>query len=220
MASLKYDYDAIYKILFVGGCKTGKTSIIKKFIFNEFNNDGEFPTFYVDFYEKNIRKNDEVYRLHIWDLSGNERHINDYQCTCYKNVHCCILVFDVTNTFSFITLDKWIQEIKKNNANTYIILVGNKIDYEDDIEVTDDMIRQYLENKNIAYFATSAKNGTNIDKLFSFTCQLINKKPSIIKKFVTAPKHSNHLIESQRSTNFIDVISSTYNSLSEIKFWW
>jgi hypothetical protein len=46
------------------------------------------------------------------------------------------------------------------------MLIGNKIDLNEKREVANDIAARFAENNNMAFFETSAKDGTNVDKAF------------------------------------------------------
>ncbi len=53
----------------------------------------------------------------------------------YRGADCCVLVFDVTNSNSFKTLDSWrdeflIQASPRDPENFPFVVLGNKIDLE------------------------------------------------------------------------------------------
>ena len=59
----------------------------------------------------------------------------------------------------------WLEEIKDNYENPCLVLFGNKIDKpKDQWEITRDEINEYVEQKKLAYFETSAKDNIGIDE--------------------------------------------------------
>lgn len=53
----------------------------------------------------------------------------------YRGADCCVLVFDVTNSNSFKTLDSWrdeflIQASPRDPENFPFVVLGNKVDLE------------------------------------------------------------------------------------------
>ena len=58
-----------------------------------------------------------------------------------------------------------------------IIILANKSDVEEDIQVSDADIRQFEEERKIPIIKTSAKTGENVDESFlKMTKELITKK--------------------------------------------
>ena len=62
----------------------------------------------------------------------------------------------------------WLQKIREGaDPDSQIIMLGNKIDLINDIEVDQDVATKLAQDNNIQYFQTSAKDGKNLDMAFS-----------------------------------------------------
>jgi GTPase SAR1 family protein len=73
------------------------------------------------------------------------------------------LVYDVTQRSSFESLNKWMGEVRDSTNNKYfVVLLGNKIDLEDERNVSVMEGEQYAEENGFKFFETSAK--TNQDE--------------------------------------------------------
>ena len=90
-----------------------------------------------------------------------------------------LLVFAINdkNTFEAIKV-KYNRILKgKHNVKCPILLVGNKVDLENDREVTFSDAKQLAESWGIEYMETSAKNNFNCKEAFERLAQqiIINK---------------------------------------------
>ena len=163
-----------YKIILVGDSGVGKTSILKKFINNEFNEDIKC-TINIDFFSKSIKIDKNLYtNLKIYDTAGQEKYralIKNY----YQGTDGIILVFDLTNENSFNKLKSWINEVSDNTEKAQIILVGNKADLIER-KIDEETAENFAKQRDIKYIETSAKEGTNILLLFEELALDINKK--------------------------------------------
>jgi len=163
-----------FSVILVGDSYVGKTSIIKKFINDEFNENTKC-TLNVDFCCKNLKIDKNLYAsLRICDTAGQEKY-RSLTKIYYKSAQGIILVFDLTNETSFSKLNRWINEINENTENVVIILVGNKAD-SNDRKVDKINAENYAKERNIKYIETSAKEGTNILLLFEELAIDMNKK--------------------------------------------
>ena len=81
---------------------------------------------------------------------------------------CIFVVFSLDSLDSFNKVNQWIEEIKENNCDDYIlVLVGNKSDLTPTRKIEKEIIEQYCKNNCIEnYFEVSAKTGENIHDLF------------------------------------------------------
>jgi len=86
-----------YKLVFIGDQSVGKTSIINRYVNDEYNMTNQ-PTVGIDFVSKTIQMENKAIRLQLWDTAGQERFrslIPGY----LRDSHAIILVFDLTSTF-------------------------------------------------------------------------------------------------------------------------
>ena len=171
---LKSSNKVDFSVILVGDSYVGKTSILKKFINDEFSEETKC-TINVDFCCKYLKIDKNLYaKLIIHDTAGQERY-RSLTRSYYKNAKGIILVFDLTNENSFLKLNKWINEISENTEDVVIFLVGNKADLNDR-KVDKIKAEKYAKERNIKYIETSAKEGTNILLLFEEIAIDMNKQ--------------------------------------------
>ena len=162
----KTDYDLIFKIVLIGDSSVGKTNIFSKYLNDEFDPDSK-ATVGVEFGTKDFKIENKLVKVQIWDTAGQERYrsiTNAY----YKGAKGCLLVYDITNKFSFESLDRWLDELKNNgDGDISIILVGNKNDLESERVISLEEGKKKAEFHKMAFIETSALNGNNIQQAFS-----------------------------------------------------
>ncbi len=171
--SYKQNFTDTISIITIGDSSVGKTSIIRKFIDNNFS-VGTLPTIGVELFKTELKINDEKYLIKIWDTCGQER-LRALTSNYYKNADGIILVYDVNSNDSFLNLEKWFKSIDDNcGTKPPIIILGNKIDLGGKI---DDEIMKDFKNKNKDYimFQCSAKTGENINEAFVKLSEMIIK---------------------------------------------
>jgi small GTP-binding protein len=93
-----------------------------------------------------------------------------------KNVHGVVLVFDLTNKQSFENLNNWIKLVNENIHNcSCMILVGNKLDLNDNIQVPSEIAKNKATSNGVEYIESSAKLNVNVDTIFeSLTITIFN----------------------------------------------
>jgi small GTP-binding protein len=106
-------------------------------------------------------------RLQIWDTCGKEMYRISAQ-NFYRSALCIFVVFSLDSLESFNKVNQWIEEIKENNSEDYIlVLVGNKSDLTPPRKIEKEVIEQYCKNNGIDnYFEVSAKSGDKVHELF------------------------------------------------------
>lgn len=173
----------LFKLIVIGDSGVGKTSILNKYI-----NDSYIPTHLstvgIDLYLKQIEYNNKKIRLQLWDTAGQEIFKSLIKTT-YRNAHCVLLCYDVTNMQSFINLHGWYDNIV-NNINDHskfpiIVVVGTKVDLENQRIVSSDDALKFAVSRNIKkYMEISAKSGINIDILFNYFAKELMDKYDIV----------------------------------------
>ena len=159
------------KIILLGNTSVGKSSIIKRYSENKFE-DIFISTVGIDLIEKEISIKGQKIILNIVDTSGQERYkslSNNY----IRASDGIIFVYDITNETSFKAINTWIKLAEDQEQDFQAILVGNKIDLEDLRQITKDEVNKLAQIKNIKSFETSAKENINIELIFTTIAELI-----------------------------------------------
>ncbi|XP_017843443.1 ras-related protein Rab-43 [Drosophila busckii] len=161
------NFDFLFKIVLVGDCCTGKTSILQRFKTGNYV-EKHGNTIGVDFSMKTIEIESKQVKLQIWDTAGQERFRTITQ-SYYRANNGVIIVYDITKRSTFANLQKWIEEVRRYTAsNVLIILIGNKCDLEAEREVDFEEARQMCQYIPEILFVmeTSAKENTNVEDAF------------------------------------------------------
>lgn len=169
--------EVILKLLILGDMSVGKTTLLLKYVDN-YTPDIYISTFGVDYKIKNIVYNNIKITLQIWDTAGEERY-RVITKSFVKGADGVIYMYDITQKDSFINIKKWIEETEAQSLNAQKIIVGNKIDLEENREVTEEMKEKLKKELNVDIIEISAKQGINIDQAFD---KLVKKILGDMKK--------------------------------------
>ena len=125
---------------------------------------------------KNIEILDRNIRIQVWDTAGQES-FRAITRSYYKNSACAVIVYDITKRQSFYNVEQWLKEVKEMcNKEILIVLVGNKIDLEENRKVSTEEAQKFAEENKINFLETSALNGNNIEEIFINSAkELVNK---------------------------------------------
>ena len=128
----------------------------------------------VEFYTMNIKLNEKVVKLQIWDTCGQEIY-RSLISNFYRNSSLAIIVYSITDQSSFESIDQWLKELKLNSSpDIKIFLIGNKIDLEDKREVSTEQGKNMQNDYNLDLFIeSSAKNGHNTEFIFAQAAKLL-----------------------------------------------
>ena len=155
------------KIIMIGNSNVGKTSILKRYFHNKFEDNSTAATVSAIFQSKKIKIDPfTIADLHIWDTAGQEQYRSLTKTYIYGS-NGIVLVFDLTDEKSFNDLDFWIEEINEavDKDKVIKILIGNKSDLQNK-KISYDTANKYAEKHNMKFHTVSAKDGINIDMVF------------------------------------------------------
>ncbi|KAG8219931.1 GTP-binding protein ypt5 [Butyriboletus roseoflavus] len=115
------------KLVLLGEAAVGKSSVVLRFVSNEFQPNKE-PTIGAAFLTQKCRLEDRVLRYEIWDTAGQER-FHSLAPMYYRNAQAAVVVYDVTKASSLEKAKSWVKELQRQaNPNIVIALAGNKVD--------------------------------------------------------------------------------------------
>ena len=159
-----------FKLITLGDSGVGKTSILKRFVNQKFDED-MISTIGFGFSSKLITlKNGSKIKFKLVDTAGQEnfRSLNN---SYLKNAEGIFFIFSHNSRKSFENITYWIDSIKENiqEINNFknfpAFLIGNKSDLEH--KINDEEIEDFSKENNFSgYIETSAKENINIDKIF------------------------------------------------------
>ena len=162
---ISQDYDYLFKVLLLGDSDVGKSSLILRYTEETFNSK-LVNSIGVDFKMKKKEIDGKIIKVQIWDTAGHER-FRSITYSYYRGANAIIIVFDLSDKKSFISITEWLKQIEKHaKENVFKFLVGNKSDLIDERKVTYEEAKQYADEHDLPYIETSAKEGININELF------------------------------------------------------
>jgi len=158
-------YDFIWKIAVGGQGGVGKTTILYRFIHNEFISDAKL-TVGVQFHTQALERQGRKISLVLWDLGGQER-FRFIQPEYVKGAVACITCFDMSRYMTLEATREWIDMFRQNAPTAPIVLVGTKLDLIDQTEqenITNSANALVAETGCIAFIPTSSKLGVNVNE--------------------------------------------------------
>uniref|UniRef100_A0A667Y8W1 Ras-related protein Rab n=1 Tax=Myripristis murdjan TaxID=586833 RepID=A0A667Y8W1_9TELE len=168
----------LLKILVIGDQNVGKTTFVHRYVSGQFNRDYR-STVGVDFSMKALQWSDtETVRLHLWDIAGQERFISMARIY-YKGASGCVVMFDVTNSSSFLSCRHWKQDLDSkatlpSGGAIPCILLANKCDLADRSVSAESISRFCKANGFVTWMETSVKDNKNITEAMSQIVQVIS----------------------------------------------
>ena len=99
-----------YKVVMLGECGSGKSSIADKFVDDNFQST-QTSTIGVDFFNKIVEYNGNVFKIQIWDTAGQES-FKSITRSYYRGAAGALLVYDITRKETFNHLTRWLEEVR------------------------------------------------------------------------------------------------------------
>ena len=160
-------------ILLVGDTNTGKTSFVKRFIFNKY--DLTFvASIGVDFELKKIKYKNKIYTIRLFDTAGQER-FKSITKSYFRLANAYFIFFDLSNKDSLNHIHNWIDLIKEYSEKSIFIILGNKDDLKK--KISDEIINENLERyKDIIFIKISVSKNYNIKEAIERMIDLIEKR--------------------------------------------
>ena len=168
-------YDLSFKLIFIGDSGVGKSCLTTKAVKNNFEEYYQ-ATVGFEFLTFNMRVNDKVVKLQIWDTCGQEIY-KSLISNFYRNSSLAVLIYAIDNKESFNHVENWLNDLKSQaNPDVRIFLVGNKADLEEDRKVSKEEGEKYKEDQHLDLFMeASAKSGHNARNVLVEAAKILYK---------------------------------------------
>ena len=170
------------KICLIGEGAVGKTSLIKRFVFDQFS-DGYLITIGTKITKKEIViKNPEsgedlTVIMMIWDIMGQKGFREILRDAYFFGAQGAMAVCDVTRKDTLSELEGWIQSMNDVTKDVPLVFIGNKVDLTDQAEISFNDVKGFASNyEEPTVFLSSAKTGVNVNLTFKTLAEKIAKR--------------------------------------------
>ena len=173
---------SLQRVVLIGNSNTGKTALLVRLLNQSSSNIYE-PTIGATNYPYTKVIDGTSYTIQIWDTAGQEQY-KALGPIYYRNASAGIFVFDVTDEDSYEAVPNWLQEFEDAvGRSKYLkILVGHKVDLEDDVSVDITNVSSFAKENGFIFFQTSAKTGYNVEMMFQKIMEeLIKQEKEILE---------------------------------------
>ena len=165
------------KVIILGETGVGKTSIINRFINDEFNPDNDIETLGSTFFRKSIKRQNTVYKLQIWDSIGQEKY-HSITRLFIKGSNIVLLVYSIDSRESFEELNHWLNTLKDIlDKNKYILgIIASKSDLVNEEIVSKNEGEEFAKKTGGIFRAVSSKeNNKSVNLLFDILIDELSK---------------------------------------------
>ena len=159
-------YDLSFKIIVIGDSGVGKSCLTNRATTNLFE-DTYNATVGFEFLSFNVKIDEKVIKLQIWDTCGQELY-RSLITNFYRNSSLAIIVYAINSKDSFEDIEMWLRELRTHsNPDAKVFLIGNKLDLENERKIKKEQGETFAKNNKLNLFIeASAKTGFNSKKIF------------------------------------------------------
>jgi len=158
------------KICLVGEHAVGKTSLIRRYVLDEFD-DRYIVTLgaKVSKKEMTLERTGEApiqMDMTIWDIMGSKGFRELLREAYFHGAQGILAVCDLTRLDTLEDLDSWVESVFKTVGEVPVVFAINKADLKDQAAFGEDQVKQATEAFDAPFFYSSAKTGDNVEALF------------------------------------------------------
>lgn len=167
------------KLVLLGDSAVGKSSLVLRFVKKQFF-DYQESTIGAAFLTQTVSLDDgDAIKFEIWDTAGQERY-NSLAPMYYRGAAAAVIVYDITNAYSFDRAKAWVNELQTHDQGMkriVIALAGNKLDLQENRQVPTHVARTFAEENGLVFFETSAKSNLNVTDIFASIANQLPRNP-------------------------------------------
>jgi len=178
------------KVLLLGDGAVGKTSLIRKFVMDQFD-DKYIASIGTKVTKKVITfklKDDELNLvLLIWDILGQSEFKGVIGASFY-GASGAFLVADMTRRPTLENLKKvWLPQVEEVAKELPIVFLGNKADLTNEYAFRETDLAELADTYDAPHFLTSARTGLNVNMAFYRIAYDVAKKGKFVDKQLSYP---------------------------------
>ena len=166
------------KVCLLGEPRVGKTSLIRKFVLNEFD-ERYLTTVGTNISKKSVQLSIPQagvlvdLDLVIWDIMGQREYRDLLTDRYFEGAQGLLAVADVTQKESLDAMYDWIDRADRIASQIPVVLAVNKADLVASTEEAERAARALANAFNGDFLMTSAKTGANVEKAFTRLATMI-----------------------------------------------
>jgi small GTP-binding protein len=160
------------KVCLVGEAAVGKTSLIRRFVQDEFDDR------YITTLGAKVSKREIVFPISarqeiqmditVWDIMGEKGFRDLLKEAFFHGAKGVLAVADLTRYSTLKELDDWVESVFKVVGEIPVVYAINKVDLKEEVMILygDKEIGEAARAFGAPYYYTSAKTGENVESLF------------------------------------------------------
>ncbi len=197
-----------YKVIILGDPAVGKKALLTKFATTPYDESLKSKIGVVMVkVPVELKKRNIIVKLMLWDIAAQQ--FSTLHSLYFERADGILLVFDISRVSTFSNVINWFSSaLSYCPGGVPRILIGNRVNPEDERKITLPMAERLSEELNTPYFETSTAVGENIALIFHKIAELIYKAKELEAKQLDDSKdlgeivfkfHEDNLKEAKKS---------------------
>ena len=158
------------KLCLAGASSVGKTSLIRRFVLNEFE-ERYVTTIGTRVSKKQVSvpvkgEDPVMVDLLVWDIMGQMGFRELLQDRYFQGAQGVLAVADITRPETLDDVYIWIDQIDRIAGSLPIVLALNKVDLPKEKHIPESTVRKFERAFDCEVVRTSAKTGENVEEVF------------------------------------------------------
>ncbi|XP_023808075.1 ras and EF-hand domain-containing protein homolog isoform X2 [Oryzias latipes] len=164
--------DRLFKVVLVGDSCVGKTSLLRSFCEGRFH-PSSTTTVGIDYSVKTLTLDSIQIAMQLWDTAGQERY-RSITKQFFRKADGVVVMFDVTLEESFKAVRPWLNNVQEAAGEGIpILLLGNKMDMEQEREVSFKAAERLAFENNMMFYEVSAYTGMNVTESLTHLARVL-----------------------------------------------
>ena len=206
-------YDLVFKVSLLAMEGVGIHTLISSNFIQDF--DIHTSVYGLNFATKNIEINGKKIRLSVW-IYSSEIRFKFVQSYYLNGSNVVLVIYDITNAKTLNFIHEWLQNIKESLSNDIpILLVGNKLDLEENREISSEQIELFKENNKISSsMEISIQTGKNVEEMFMNIGRMILNSPNFGINMNERKGKNKKYLKNKKRRSVLDELKSLFNKKS------
>uniref|UniRef100_A0A3P9BDM2 Calcium release activated channel regulator 2A n=1 Tax=Maylandia zebra TaxID=106582 RepID=A0A3P9BDM2_9CICH len=172
--------DRLFKVVLVGNSSVGKTSLLRSFCEGRFH-PSTTATVGIDYSVKTLTLDNMQVAMQLWDTAGQERY-RSITKQFFRKADGVVVMYDVTVEESFKAVWPWLTNVQEAAGEGIpILLLGNKMDMDEDREVSFKEAEQLAYENKVMFFEVSAYTGKNVTESLTHLARVLMEQEDRVR---------------------------------------
>ncbi|XP_030575983.1 ras and EF-hand domain-containing protein [Archocentrus centrarchus] len=172
--------DRLFKVVLVGNSSVGKTSLLRSFCEGRFH-PSTTATVGIDYSVKTLTLDNMQVAMQLWDTAGQERY-RSITKQFFRKAEGVVVMYDVTVEESFKAVQPWLTNVQEAAGEGIpILLLGNKMDMDEDREVSFKDAEQLAYENKVMFSEVSAYTGKNVTESLTHLARVLMEQEDKVR---------------------------------------